>query len=225
MDNISQMDNKNKGKISRVTKKIISDLCRYLNLKYIQDLADYIEVPVSTVYSWIRNDKITNTGKILAKNPEINIHHLETGEEPMLIVDESNIDQIPPTWPQKSTQPSQGKIKATIEPGNERQRGNIERQKSARSADATDTELPLEKLLAMTKDVLMSDTVYKPALTANVRAFHKAIKTEAEMSIITHEVRALREENHQLNERMARMEEMLISLGAKVEQKRDQANG
>ncbi len=74
----------------------------------------------------------------------------------------------------------------------------------------------LNEMVEMTKGVLESDTVYRNALSSNIRAFHKAVSEESEM-------REMKERMISMDERMKRMERMLENRGATVPQKRDKA--
>lgn len=201
---------------------ILDRIIKHSDLTDLQDLADYLGVSRNNLYSWIHRGSIGNRKLLLAKFPYLNEGWLVTGSGPMFLIDENNIDALPDNWPPPPT--TGNKVKATIEPGSERLRQNIERQKNTEQLEDND-QWSVEELLQMTREVLESHTVYRPALAANVKAFYKAIKTEDEMNSITEEVRALRMENQAVNNRMERMEQMLLSLGATLPQKRDQANG
>ena len=76
-------------------------------------------------------------------------------------------------------------------------------------------EFTVREMVNMTMEVLESDTDYKSALASCVRAFHKATRQEGEMKSVQEDIAEMRE-------RMERMEQMLLSLGATPE-KRDKA--
>lgn len=78
----------------------------------------------------------------------------------------------------------------------------------------SDEAFDMPEMVKMTMEVLASDTVYRSALVSNIRAFHKAVNMEKEMNEVRKEIAAMAE-------RMARMEEMLLSLGATLPEKRD----
>jgi len=98
-----------------MVKKRLSLLCEYLNIKNYSKLAEYLEVSRTQIYSWIKHQSIANEELILAKNPEINIDWLRTGEGPMLLQKE------PPT-------PPPNKIAARIEPGNDNGKAKVNEQ-------------------------------------------------------------------------------------------------
>lgn len=87
--------------------------------------------------------------------------------------------------------------------------------------DFIDESFSLTEMLTMTVEVLESKTVYRSALASNVRAFHQAVKMEGEMQGVKEEVSAMRNENRTMAERMERMEQLLLSLGGTVPEKRD----
>lgn len=87
--------------------------------------------------------------------------------------------------------------------------------------DFTDESFSLTEMVTMTIEVLESKTVYRSALASNVRAFHQAVKMEGEMQGVKEEVSAMRNENRAMAERMERMEQLLLSLGGTVPEKRD----
>lgn len=71
-------------------------------------------------------------------------------------------------------------------------------------------------MVLMAMEILESDTEYKPALATNIRGFHQAFTTENEMNHVVKELEGMKE-------RMERMEQMLLSLGATLPEKRDKA--
>lgn len=85
--------------------------------------------------------------------------------------------------------------------------------------------LSISEMLVMTTVILESNTVYRSALASNVRAFYEAVKREEEMRSVDERLEEMQGENRMMSERMARMEEMLLSMGASVPQKRDQKTG
>lgn len=62
---------------------------------------------------------------------------------------------------------------------------------AAQGQDITDA-VNVQELLNMTAEVLVSDTVYRPALAANIKAFHRSI--------------ALEHDNHEFRKRIEKME-------------------
>lgn len=113
-----------------MTKKIIDGLCEYLKLSNYRELARYIGVKPTRVYSWVKYGKITDVGLILVKNPEINPGWLYTGEGDIAgeIRSCTNDPYKPDIKDKKETRSdvkfsiaenrsSRGKIVATIEPG------------------------------------------------------------------------------------------------------------
>ncbi len=81
----------------------------------------------------------------------------------------------------------------------------------------------LNEMVEMTKGVLESDTVYRNALSSNIRAFHKAVTEESEMDSVKKELAIAKVERKEMSDRMERMEQLLFSLGATLPQKRDEA--
>lgn len=76
-------------------------------------------------------------------------------------------------------------------------------------------EWSLKEMVSMTMEILESETVYKTALSSNIRAFHKAATEEGK-------VKKMEEKIISMDQRMERMEKMLVSLGATVPEKRDE---
>ena len=84
------------------------------------------------------------------------------------------------------------------------------------SAPGHEENTPIHKLLVMTSEILESNTVYRSALAANIRAFHKAVEGESEMS-------DLREKMDQLLRKMDGMEKQLSKLQGADEPEKKQA--
>ncbi|KJS02211.1 MAG: hypothetical protein VR65_06075 [Desulfobulbaceae bacterium BRH_c16a] len=78
--------------------------------------------------------------------------------------------------------------------------------------------ISMPDMVKMTMIVLESETVYRSALASNVRAFYEAVMKEDEM-------RSLNEKIEAMQHQMKRMEEMLLSLGASLPEKREQNQG
>lgn len=74
--------------------------------------------------------------------------------------------------------------------------------------------IDMPEMVKMTMEVLASDTDHRSALASHIRASHKAVNMEKEMNEVRQEIAAMAE-------RMARMEEMLLSIGATLPEKRD----
>lgn len=74
------MQEKSKSKV----KAILDSLVAHANVQGIKGLANSLGKPPSTLYGWIRNGKIFDTGSVLSKYPEIRVEWLVTGEGPML---------------------------------------------------------------------------------------------------------------------------------------------
>lgn len=68
-----------------MANELLDELKEYLKLKTYQELAGYWGVKVSTVYSWSKYGKITDTGVVLVKNPEINGEYLKERKGSLLI--------------------------------------------------------------------------------------------------------------------------------------------
>lgn len=69
------------GKNSQMVKKVLLALADKKNLKGLKGVAAYIGVPETTVYGWVRNGNIADTGPILAMFPDVNLEWLRTGGE------------------------------------------------------------------------------------------------------------------------------------------------
>lgn len=230
-------------KKSQMVKNILGAVIEHANVKGIRELANLIGETPSKLYGWIRNGRITDTGSLLTKFPYLSITWLKTGQGPMMIIDKDNINLRPESQYQDKTEGLVSpKIAARIEPGNELQRQRIAKKKAANKAVgktaadntdfADDNQMSISDMLWMTGKVLESKTVYRSALASNVRAFYQAVQKEDEMKSVLERLEAMQAENRELanqsrarDERMERMEEMLLSLGAVVPQKREQGNG
>lgn len=66
-------------------KKMLAELALCLNANNNGILADKLGLPRTTVYAWVKNGRIGDTGAILAKCPGININWLNTGQGPMFL--------------------------------------------------------------------------------------------------------------------------------------------
>ena len=188
-------------------KKILLALQDHLNIKNYQDLAGFFEIKKTTIYSWIRRDNIGDTGKILGKLPYLSLSWLETGDGPMMIIDETNKHLIPQSKYDQDTS-------NLIRPEDAPKRGTV------RPPQEKNAEKPfaIADMLTMTTRVLESETVYRSALASNVRAFYQAVINEEEMKTV-------KEKLDSVTERLERMEKLLESLGATLPEKREQGNG
>ena len=72
------------------------------------------------------------------------------------------------------------------------------------------------EMVSMTTHILESDTVYAAAMASNVRALYKAVITEGEMKNVQNEMAELRADIKELRE-------LVLSLGAKLPEKREKA--
>lgn len=68
-------------KNSQMVKKILLALAEKKNLKGLKGVAAYIGVPETTVYGWVRNGNIADTGPILAMFPDVDLEWLRSGGE------------------------------------------------------------------------------------------------------------------------------------------------
>jgi len=86
----------------------------------------------------------------------------------------------------------------------------------------------MSEMLQATARVLESDTVYRSALASNIRAFDKAVLMEGKMQGIEDEMRLLRQEaatrDAAAADRMDRMEQLILSLGGQVPEKKSLAS-
>ncbi len=82
-------------------------------------------------------------------------------------------------------------------------------------------DIKIADMLTMVVAVLESKTDYGSALASNVRTYYQAVMEEEEMDRVKEELAAIRTENHEMSERMKRMEAMLMSLGAVDEEKNE----
>jgi len=94
-----------------------------------------------------------------------------------------------------------------------------------KSTDIIDESFNMRDMVAMTMDVLNSDTVYKPALASNIRAFHKAVVMEGEMNKLAEDVSEIKRQNKELNENIKMMMEALKASGITIPEKREQKTG
>jgi len=214
-------------------EKIVAALKNHLNIKTDKGLAEYFGLGKTMVYSWTKHGNVTNTGKILAKCPYLNIDWLETGEGPMMIIDENNIDKVTSTWqidkPLQEEKPH--KVAATIKPGPDMERrrlGNrrkVEKDDTTKHADTDTDTLSVGDMMSMTAKVLESNTVYRSALASNVRAFYQAVVKENEMQSLSENIEEMRAENREMKEHLAEMRDMLLSLGGQSAEKKRAQEG
>jgi DNA-binding Lrp family transcriptional regulator len=204
-------------------KKILTALQDHINVKNFKQLAEYLGISEKLIYSWVRHDKISGTGKILAKIPYINLDWLETGQGPMMIIDKDNFHLLPQNQKAENNGYVRANIIARIEPGNPDIKQLLTATKAEEKKKAGEEKQPsVEEMVDMTKVVLNSQTVYRSALASNVRAFYQAVVNEGELKMLSDEIAEIRQANREMKESQIRIEEMLRSLGA-VEQKRDSA--
>lgn len=79
-----------------------------------------------------------------------------------------------------------------------------------------DETFSMKEMVSMAMEILESDTEYKPALAASIRAFHSAVTMENDMNHVQEELKGMKE-------RMERIKQMLLSLRATLPQERDKA--
>lgn len=203
-------------------KKILIALQEHLNIKNFKELAEYLGISTSLLYSWVRHGNIAGTGKILAKIPYLELSWLETAEGPMMIIDQDNIHLIPASkYAPPSGEYIPAKIAARIEPGNADVKSLLMKPKKIvveKSQEQAEDETPISEMLVMTSKVLESKTVYRSALASNVRAFYQAVVQEDEMQ-------SLNDKMELMQAQMARMESMLNALNAALPQKREEGEG
>ena len=219
------------------TKKILTAIQEHLNLKNFKELAAYLGIETSLLYSWVRHDKIAGTGKILAKIRYLSHDWLETGKGPMMIIDKDNIDQFPLPTDTGKQPPDQPvvvpKIRAKIEPGNKKQRQRIEVLKNGSESrpqkesinpekNTDDDNWSMSDMLSMAETVLESNTVYRSALASNVRAFYQAVKNEDEMNSISEQLKEMVERDRDMASRLDRMERMMELMVVGGGEKREQ---
>jgi|GEM_PF-2686331 len=83
------------------------------------------------------------------------------------------------------------------EPKHRREKRKAEAEET--SADQTlEEDINIQQLLNMTAKVLLSDTIYRPALAANIKAFNRSIEIEMD--------------NRELRSRLERIEEKMVAL-------------
>jgi Bacteriophage CI repressor helix-turn-helix domain len=85
-------------------------------------------------------------------------------------------------------------------------------------------DFDMPEMVKMTMIVLASDTVYKPVLASNIRAFHKAVTMVGEMNELKEDIREIKQQNADLREDIKNLTEALQAAGI-VPQKRDQKAG
>ena len=159
-------------------KKVLGDLAKYLKVKGLRGLAQYLGVPESRIYSWTKKGKITNTGLIVSKHPEINVEWLKTGKGPMLT--EKKFSPKSPKIVHVSASPVTG-----------------------RTAETPITDKPvLPEIITKAIAVLGSDSEYGPILATTIEAFHRATQRDASFNIITQEIAQVRREIREIRRLM-----------------------
>lgn len=194
------MNTEKQDKNTQMIKFILSALVKMANLKGIKQLADYLEQSPGKLYGWVRNGKISDVSCILIKFPQVNKHWLETGEGPMLRADAPRHEVVQAvelvasfTEPLPQTPPDQ---------------------------DYKKEDWSMSEMIIKTTEVLESNTVYRSALAANVRAFHQAVQREVEMQSISEKLEVMQEDNRKMAARMERLEDLLLSMGALTGEKK-----
>ena len=80
------------------------------------------------------------------------------------------------------------------------------------AAQVSPDSINIQQLINMTAEVLVSNTVYRPALAANIKAFHRSISLEQDNQELRHRIEKL-ETDHSLNDkRFAALEQELSDL-------------
>lgn len=113
------------------------------------------------------------------------------------------------------TQPKKGEIAATLGHWKHKESKQEETDK-----EAPTTEINIQDGLSMTEMVLLSNTSYADVLWANIKSFAKSVETEKDMNELKEN---MREMERKISDKMERMENLLLSLGATEQQKRDKA--
>lgn len=111
---------------------------------------------------------------LMAKEAGVNIAWLATGEGPMR-PEESTTNPLPPPALTETTAPHQEHVTDVVN---------------------------IQELLNMTAEVLTSKTVYRPALAANIKAFHRSIYLENDNQQLMNRVGRLEVERITFEERM-----------------------
>jgi len=110
---------------------------------------------------------------------------------------------------------------------------SVPRREAVEATDLTPEEKPVNiapddfdmpEMVKMTMIVLASDTVYKPVLASNIRAFHKAVTMVGEMNELKEDIRVIKQQNADLREDIKNLTEALQAAGI-VPQKREQKAG
>ena len=189
-----------------LVKNILNQIVKHANVKGYSELAQVLGESTGRIYGWIRNGRISDTGSILTKFPEISRDWIRSGDGPMLSIgnDRKKLNK-------------EQKIVMTIEPGPARKKGSIktEEQQARQETEAIDEDEAIEQ----TRYVLRSDTVYRGALVSNIRAFYQGVRREEEMAGVD-------EQMIEMQNKMDMMMQMLESLGAHLPgKKRDAQEG
>jgi len=215
-----------------MVKKILLTLALHLNVKGIKGLADFLGENETRLYGWVKNNKIADTGSILAKVPNISIDYLKTGKGPMLIDNQQQADQ-PEVVEEGEDTADKGEQVELFSNENQPPISTliqmvvfvIEKDTVYRPALASNViaffqavggkpkkqektgRILLSEILLMTTRVLESQSIYRNALVSNIVAFHRAVEGEIEMGVVKDELAAIREQNTDIMARLARMEE------------------
>ena len=163
--------------------EVISRMTLAIGGKDVADLATFLGVSVQAVYGYRKGARDVGWEMIFKVISETgkSLDWIIYGEEKGAISEKVN---------RVITDPTGGKIARTAESEN----GEEKLHPTVK-----------EELLKMTLEVLDSETVYRPALVSNIRAFHFGIKGVAEMSDMKSEVQAMRQD-------IARLEALILNI-------------
>lgn len=154
-----------------IAKFILDELCKRENLRTYGELAERLGVAPSTISTWIVRGKVNadliyrvlkglrHTWLLTGEGPMQEMHHVATGGAIATGTADIETHHVPPAHPSGPDPPP------------------------PHSPEEDDDKLPTApQAIEMTREVLASRTIYRGALLQNIKAFHRAVQGEQEMS-------------------------------------------
>jgi transcriptional regulator with XRE-family HTH domain len=140
-----------------------------------------LDVDPSTVNRWWRGRVVPREASIrhLSELLECSYQYLATGEGNPDNISHQQVNNVPPPRRMETKIPGYEKVVMTIEPGPARRRNKVQpeaqRQERQTPTRSTDSQPSTTEMLVMTTKVLEPGTIYRPALSSNIRAFYQAV--------------------------------------------------